>query len=868
VYKYIYAKGEMADRTRTFNWAGTQLGIIPTWPAPLLMMVNQILDSSFPMFIWWGQEKIQFYNDAYLNILGTDENSKHPKALGQRGAECWQEIWPIINPLLESVLSTGTSVYLEDQLIPIYRYGILDEVYWTFSYNIIRDTDGSAGGILVVCSETTEKVQFRLEIAQINEELSASNEEMFAANEELNQSQQDLRSLNNELEDRVLKRTGQLQESQLNIHLQKQRLETIIAEIPAGLAILQGEQMVLEMANDHMLSLWNKDYTSIGKPLLAFLPELNEQAFPDLLRQVYLTGIPYATQDAPVKLNKDGEEELLYMDFSYTPLKDPAQNTHSILVLAVNVTERTQSAQREQVLSEELSATNEELSAANEELTDTVGKLDLVLGQLKGNLRQLAISEGRFQNLVRDASVGIIVLTGENMDVMIVNNAYAKLIGRSVKELHHQRLFNIIPEAESYFRKIIDQVKLSGEPIFLYDTPYFVFTQGEKIEGYLNLVYQPFTDTDGKIIGTMVICHDVTDYVDARRKLEQAEEMSRLSSEAANLGNYLLDSQTQVLVLSLKTKELLGYDPDQDIPYETLIRQITSDHRQKVLEAIEATLTNKEPYNIEYTILKNNDRTLRWIKALGGMYPDARGNVTQFYGVLMDITEQKQDEQRKNDFIAMVSHELKTPLTSLNGYLQILQSKAKKATDAFNLVALDKSAKQVKRMTTLINGFLDVSRLESGNIYIDKQIFDMAELMGEIKLEITDTVFSHNIVFAPVKRTIVFADRDKIGQVINNYISNAIKYSPSKSTINVACVTVSGLVHVSVKDQGFGIAPEDLDKLFERFYRVKNTHTTPGFGIGLYLCEEIIQRHQGKNWVESQVGKGSTFHFTLPEVDS
>ncbi|WP_158827462.1 PAS domain-containing sensor histidine kinase [Mucilaginibacter lacusdianchii] len=156
---YIYGKGEMSNLIRSFDWSSTMLGPINTWPANLLTSVNLLLDSSFPMFIWWGKDKIQFYNNAYLKILGTGVNSKHPKALGQKGEDTWQEIWPIISPMIEGVLTTGNSVYLEDQLIPIYRNGKLDDVYWTFSYNPIRGVQGVPEGILVVCTETTRTNQ-------------------------------------------------------------------------------------------------------------------------------------------------------------------------------------------------------------------------------------------------------------------------------------------------------------------------------------------------------------------------------------------------------------------------------------------------------------------------------------------------------------------------------------------------------------------------------------------------------------------------------------------------------------------------------------------------------------------------------------
>ena len=230
----------------------------------------------------------------------------------------------------------------------------------------------------------------------------------------------------------------------------------------------------------------------------------------------------------------------------------------------------------------------------------------------------------------------------------------------------------------------------------------------------------------------------------------------------------------------------------------------------------------------------------------------------------MDITELKKDEQRKNDFIGMVSHELKTPLTSLYAYIQMLKAKAQKGEDSFTEGALNQSVKQIKKMTIMINGFLDVSRLESGKIDIKKQQFDLAGLIKEVEEETLQIFSGHRIIFHPVKRTIINADRDKIGQVIHNLISNAVKYSKAGSNIEITCTTENDSSHVSVSDEGIGIGQKDLENIFERYHRVENDNKISGFGIGLYLCSEIIRRHNGEIWAESQIDKGSTFHFTLP----
>jgi signal transduction histidine kinase len=172
-------------------------------------------------------------------------------------------------------------------------------------------------------------------------------------------------------------------------------------------------------------------------------------------------------------------------------------------------------------------------------------------------------------------------------------------------------------------------------------------------------------------------------------------------------------------------------------------------------------------------------------------------------------------------------------------------------------------------MANMINGFLNVSRLESGKIQIDKQRLDVEELIKEV-IDDTGLLFSSHVVkFEPRGPIFINADHDKISSVLINLISNAVKYSTKDKPVEVKCHPEDKQVVISVTDEGMGINPEDAEHLFERYYRVDSSQTRhiSGFGIGLYLSAEIVQHHGGKIWVESEPGKGSTFYFSLPVED-
>lgn len=355
---------------------------------------------------------------------------------------------------------------------------------------------------------------------------------------------------------------------------------------------------------------------------------------------------------------------------------------------------------------------------------------------------------------------------------------------------------------------------------------------------------------------------------EARHKIEESEVALRLAVSAANFGTWHINSVTRAFTTDSRLKELFGYYPEEDLSIEQALAQVTDEYRDFVTTKLENAIYNNGDYDITYPVIGLHDQRLRWLRAIGNLKADPSGTFSAFTGVVMDITEQKQDEIRKNDFIGMVSHELKTPLTSMKGYIQMLMLKLRKLDDDFTNSSLEKTNLQIGKMTAMINGFLNVSRLESGKINIDLEPFDLSSLIKEAEEESLATIPSHNIIFAPVETTMVNADKDKIGQVINNLLSNAIKYSPAGSTINVACITVDGFAQFSVKDQGMGIKEDDIPKIFDRYYRVEAQHmfSISGFGIGLYLCSEIIKRHNGKIWAESEFGKGSTFNFALPTI--
>jgi PAS domain S-box-containing protein len=230
-----------------------------------------------------------------------------------------------------------------------------------------------------------------------------------------------------------------------------------------------------------------------------------------------------------------------------------------------------------------------------------------------------------------------------------------------------------------------------------------------------------------------------------------------------------------------------------------------------------------------------------------------------------DITERKTLEQQKDDFIGIASHELKTPLTSIKAYTQILLKILGDSGNKPALQALNRIDSQLSRLNDLVRDLLDVSRIQTGRLDLKSERFHIRELLEEVATDIRNTVSTHTLTMQHIPNCTIYGDKNRIGQVLTNLIENAIKYSPDADTVIINIKKHNQKLIASVKDFGVGIPKEDQAKVFDRFYRVKaHGDRFQGQGLGLFIAAEIIKQHGGEILVDSVYGKGSTFCFTLP----
>jgi two-component system sensor histidine kinase VicK len=438
------------------------------------------------------------------------------------------------------------------------------------------------------------------------------------------------------------------------------------------------------------------------------------------------------------------------------------------------------------------------------------------------------------------------------------------------------------PETDSSFLSQLKQVFQTG---VVYRDEEVSLTlndgTGEAYSIFIDYTYQAIRREDGEITGILVTAQDVSHKVSAKQLLQDttrqlkdsnhalasSNEECLMAIETAKLGTWKLSADRSVLSFSKRGAEIYGLAEDQ-ILLGSALDLVREDYRASVQQMFKQVKDSGEMFELEYPIRPLHLNQDRWIR-LTGRVMIADGQATMLKGTLMDITGQKMELIRKNEFIAMASHELKTPLTSLNGLVQLMSRRPELKENSSLVEMTTLALSQIRKMTRMINSFVNISRLEAGKFDLDVTDFDLGELVTEYLDEVRVSAPRHQFIQQGCQSLRVKADRVKIGVLLTNLVANAVKFTPAGKSITVSCFKQPGYVEVSVLDQGCGIAEKDRDKVFERFSQIENLHVknSSGFGIGLFLCSEIIRRHQGEIWLEDSKGPGCDFHFRLPVMD-
>ena len=770
---FLGSNGEMSALMRKKDWSRTSLGPVEHWPQSLKTTLGILMHSKFPMFLFWGPELICFYNDAFVPSLGKE--GKHPQALGGKANDVWPEIWPTIYPMIVDVMKGNKAIWSKDQLIPIYRNGKIEDAYWTFSYSQVFDEQNTVAGVFVAVSETTAQVNMLKELAE-----------------------------------------------------SENRYRKLIAQTPAGIAVLKGPDFIVETANEFYLQLVDKKSSEmIGRPLFDSLPEVSGSV-KELLQGVLETGEPYQGNEFPVTIRRFNTEEKAYFNFIYQPLKEMDGRITGVIVVANEVTQIIQAKHR-----------------AEE-------------------------SQQRFSDYVKASPMPIGIYIGREMRIQTVNNAILKAWGRKHEsEVIGKTFRETLPELEGQpFYKLLEDVYTTGIPFHTDNHRVDLLHDGEMRTFYFNFTYTPLRDKDGNVYGVMNTALDITDHVIAKQQLEQSQAElfsagNRLSvaMEAGRLGSYDLDLFTGKMECNVQCKINFGWDVNSSFDFDEMLKLVVDEDREGMLAELNKAIETNSDYNSEYRV-RWPDGSLHWIRAAGKPSYNEAGaavrmvgitiNITEsklavqkiqesehrlnmtleytrtasfdfnlqtreiisnsrlaeifgyksgtevtfenlrsrfhaedregivepaferalvngdyFYearlvipesatrwirtqgkvtynekqepfhmlGTVMDITAEKNEQKRKDEFMGIVTHELKTPLTSVRAFTQFLHQRSVLAGDDQSAALLSKMEKQVDRLNLLIEDLLDVTKVEGGKMKFQLAKFNFNALVQEICTE-------------------------------------------------------------------------------------------------------------------------------------
>ncbi|RWY46192.1 PAS domain-containing sensor histidine kinase [Mucilaginibacter gilvus] len=600
----------------------------------------------------------------------------------------------------------------------------------------------------------------------------------------------------------------------------EKRYYMMLMKSPFAFCIMKGGDMVITLANDLMKDFWGKGRDVEGKTLLQVLPEVKDQPFPEMILSVLKTGTPVYANEIIAHLRYDDKMADRYFNIGYQPFHEEDGTISGVTTIAYDVTEQVTSR------------------------------------------KKIEESEHRYQEMIFSSPSLIAILKGEEMIIEVANDAILETWGKG-KNVIGKPLLTALPELVGHgFDDLFNGVYTTGQPHYAYEMPVYFVRNGQMELSYYTFIYQAQRDTGGNISGVAVIGREVTPEALLNQKIKESEELFRK----------LLDTMPQIAWTNTTDGEITFYN-QRWYDYTGL------DHKQTNLLGCK-TVINPDDLPIalnEYRSIretsdggefqirgKSADGSYRWHLIRLTPIKNDTGEVQLWIGTATDIQELKLLQQQKDDFISIASHELKTPITSLKASLQLLNRIKDNPTNIMLPKLIVQANKSLDKVSVLMDDLLNASIANEGQLHINKKRINLSELIEECCPHVrTEGIYT--IITEGDTDVEVYADAARIDQVVINFVNNAIKYSADSKEIRIFIEKVNDMAKVSIIDKGPGIPPDKLLHLFDRFYRVDSSGSQySGLGLGLYISAEIIKKHNGQIGVNSELGKGSTFWFTLP----
>jgi len=436
--------------------------------------------------------------------------------------------------------------------------------------------------------------------------------------------------------------------------------------------------------------------------------------------------------------------------------------------------------------------------------------------------------------------------------------------------------YDVFPEIPERWKEV-NRRALAGE------TTHQSEDRFERADGsiiWLKWETRPWRDVEGVIGGVIIFCDDITPQKRAEEALREALARERLAQSAGRIGVWDWEIAPNRAYLNDEWYELYGMPKGRPVAYEDFLARVHPDDRAMVDEAHRTALAGSGVLTFDYRILRASDGAERWLSSTGEVEFGADGKAMRVLGAVYDITERKEMEsalreadRRKSEFLAILAHELRNPLTPISNAINVLQRMpecGEPATDEKKAAILRMAQRQVEHLSRLVNDLLDMTRISHGKISLERAPCDLAPLLSHA-VELTQPAFEakgHSLVMTLAAPALpVFGDPVRLTQVFANLLNNAARYTDHGGRIELTAAQEGGETVVTVRDNGQGIPPDMLGSIFEMFAQAGTPEPAAqrGLGVGLALARSLVEMHGGTIKAQSAGrGRGSEFTVRLP----